>query len=136
MGDAGCTGERTPKLLEMVDTVAQTVARGATLLTAEPGEMVLVEITRWPTATRGPVGKVSEVLGNLNEPGVDTQIIIRKFGIPDEHGPEAVHGLRRTVRARAATTAQQQHSERTRDKGTHPDLRGRMIRRSSTFVLP
>jgi ribonuclease R len=24
---------------------------------AEPGEMVLVEITRWPTATRGPVGR-------------------------------------------------------------------------------
>src|SRR6266545_4814519 len=43
---------------------------------AEPGEMVLVEITRWPTATRGPVGKVSEVLGRIEEPGVDTQIII------------------------------------------------------------
>ena len=30
---------------------------------SEPGEMVLVEITRWPTATRGPVGRVIEVLG-------------------------------------------------------------------------
>ncbi len=50
---------------------------------AEPGEMVLVEITRWPTATRGPVGRVVEVLGRIDEPGVDTQIIIRKFGIPD-----------------------------------------------------
>lgn len=57
---------------------------------AEPGEMVVVEITRWPTATRGPVGRVIEVLGNINEPGVDTQIIIRKFGIPDAHPPEAV----------------------------------------------
>jgi ribonuclease R len=57
---------------------------------AEPGEMVLVEITRWPTATRGPVGRVVEVLGSVDEPGVDTQIIIRKYGIPDEHGEEAV----------------------------------------------
>ena len=57
---------------------------------AEPGEMVLVEITRWPTATRGPVGRVVEVLGNINEPGVDTEIIIRKFGIPDAHSPDAV----------------------------------------------
>jgi ribonuclease R len=64
-------------------------------LSAEPGEMVLVEITRWPTATRGPVGKVTEVLGNVNEPGVDTQIIIRKFNIPDAHPEEAVEEARR-----------------------------------------
>src|SRR5688572_2613214 len=64
-------------------------------LSAEPGEMALVEITRWPTATRGPVGKVSEVLGNINEPGVDTQIIIRKFNIPDAHPEEAVEEARR-----------------------------------------
>jgi ribonuclease R len=57
---------------------------------AEPGEMVLVEITRWPTATRGPVGRVVEVLGRIDEPGVDTQIIIRKFGIPDRHSEEAI----------------------------------------------
>ena len=31
---------------------------------AEPGEMVLVEITRWPTAQRGPVGRVAEVFGH------------------------------------------------------------------------
>jgi ribonuclease R len=57
---------------------------------AEPGEMVVVEITRWPTATRGPLGRVIEVLGRIDEPGVDTQIIIRKFNIPDAHGEEAV----------------------------------------------
>ena len=57
---------------------------------AEPGEMVLVEITRWPTATRGPIGRVVEVLGRVDQPGVDTQIIIRKFGIPDVHSDQAV----------------------------------------------
>ena len=62
---------------------------------AEPGEMVLVDITQWPTATRGPVGRVSEVLGRIEEPGVDTQIIIRKFGIPDAHSEEAVEEARR-----------------------------------------
>ncbi len=62
---------------------------------AEPGEMVLVEITRWPTATRGPVGRVAEVLGHIDEPGVDTQIIIRKFGIPDAHSDESVEEARR-----------------------------------------
>jgi ribonuclease R len=62
---------------------------------AEPGEMVLVQITRWPTATRGPVGKVAEVLGNVDEPGVDTRIIIRKFNIPDTHSEEVVEEARR-----------------------------------------
>jgi ribonuclease R len=62
---------------------------------AEPREMVLVEITRWPTPTRGPVGRVVEVLGKVDEPGVDTQIIIRKFGIPDRHGEEAVEEAKR-----------------------------------------
>ena len=62
---------------------------------AEAGEMVLVEITRWPTATRGPVGKVAEVLGRIDEPGVDTQIIIRKFNIPDTHSEESVEEARR-----------------------------------------
>ena len=52
--------------------------------------MVLVEITRWPTAARGPLGRVTEVLGDIDEPGVDTEIIIRKHGIPDEHSEEAV----------------------------------------------
>src|SRR6478736_1647419 len=50
---------------------------------AAPGEMVAAEITRWPTSTRSALGRVADVL-------VDTEIIIRKFGIPDEHGPEAV----------------------------------------------
>src|SRR5918999_759822 len=57
---------------------------------AEGGEMVLVEITRWPTASRGPVGRVREVLGRIDEPGVDTQIIIRKHGIPDSHSEESI----------------------------------------------
>ncbi len=57
---------------------------------AEPGEMVLVEITRWPTAARGPIGRVVEVLGRIEEPGVDTQIIIRKHNLPDVHSDEAV----------------------------------------------
>ena len=57
---------------------------------AKPGDMVLVELTRWPTPARGPVGRVTDVLGDIDEPGVDTEIIIRKYGIVDEHGAEAV----------------------------------------------
>jgi len=57
---------------------------------AEPGQMVTVEITQWPTPTRGPAGRVIEVLGDINDPGVDTEIILRKYDIVDAHSAEAV----------------------------------------------
>src|SRR3989454_5434848 len=57
---------------------------------ASPGDMVVVELTRWPTATRGAIGHVTEVLGDIDAPGVDTEIIIRKYGIPDAHSPDAI----------------------------------------------
>jgi len=57
---------------------------------AAPGEMVIIELTRWPTATRSAIGHVTEVLGDIDAPGVDTEIIIRKYGIPDQHSSEAV----------------------------------------------
>ncbi len=57
---------------------------------ASPGEMVTLELTRWPTATRGAIGRVAEVLGDSDAPGVDTEIVIRKHGIPDAHSDESI----------------------------------------------
>ena len=37
------------------------------------------------------MGRVTEVLGKIDDPGVDTRVIIRKHGIPDAHGAEALH---------------------------------------------
>ena len=56
---------------------------------AEPGMMVVVEITRHGAAGQPPRGVVAEVLGPIDQPGVDTEIILRKHAIPDAHGPEA-----------------------------------------------
>ena len=70
---------------------------------AAAGEMVMVALTRWPTSTRGPVGRVTEVLGDVDAPGVDTQLIIRKHGLPDVHDDGAIAEagrLGRAVRAR------------------------------------
>jgi ribonuclease R len=62
---------------------------------ARPGEMVTVELLRWPTATRGAVGRVTEVLGDIDAPGVDTAIIVRKYGLPDAHSEAALAEARR-----------------------------------------
>ena len=57
---------------------------------AAPGQMVTVEITRYPSPTRSPLGRVAEVLGSIDEPGVDIKIILRKYGIEEAHDERAV----------------------------------------------
>ena len=57
---------------------------------ATPGEMVTLAITTWPTETRPAQGRITEVLGDVNAPGVDIRVIIRKYGIADEHSAAAV----------------------------------------------
>ena len=62
---------------------------------AQPSDMVAIEITRWPTPTRNPAGRIVDVLGDIDAPGVDLQIIIRKHGIPEAHGDEALTEAKR-----------------------------------------
>ena len=57
---------------------------------AKAGDMVEVEITTFPTETRSPVGRVVRVLGQIEDEGVDTRLILKKYGIPDAHEQEAV----------------------------------------------
>lgn len=62
---------------------------------AQPDNMVVVEITQWPTPTRGPIGRVTKVLGDPDDPGVDTEVIIHKYGIPDVHAAECIEEAKR-----------------------------------------
>jgi ribonuclease R len=62
---------------------------------ASPGEMVTAEITRWPTSTRPALGRIVEVLGSLDSPGVDVAVVIRKYGLSDVHGDAAIAEARR-----------------------------------------
>jgi ribonuclease R len=59
-------------------------------LSASDGDMVTVEVQRWPGGGGPAAGRVVEVLGGLDDPGVDTAIVLRKHGIPEEHGPDAI----------------------------------------------
>ncbi len=56
---------------------------------AKAGQKVIVEVIKWPTGRRNPEGKVLEVLGYANEPGVDILSIIKQFKISEEF-PEKV----------------------------------------------
>ena len=46
------------------------------------GQMVVAEITEYPTAFRPAYAKVVEVLGDKMDAGVEIQVAIRRFGIP------------------------------------------------------
>jgi len=50
---------------------------------ARPGEMVVAEITRPPSASRNPVGRVLEILGRLADAGVDLRVVMAKHGLPE-----------------------------------------------------
>src|SRR5262245_29335694 len=49
---------------------------------AQACRMVLAEIKRPPTANRKPVGRILEVIGRLEEPGVDLKVVMAKHGLP------------------------------------------------------
>ena len=66
---------------ERVDMHLRIPAGGS--IEAEAGQMVAAAVERWPARGHGPVGRLVEVLGRLDDPGVDTAIVIRKHRLPD-----------------------------------------------------
>lgn len=49
---------------------------------AEPGQIVVVEITQQPDKNRPPMGRVIRVLGNHMAPGMEIELAIQSHGIP------------------------------------------------------
>jgi ribonuclease R len=62
----------------------------AQLGNAQPGQIVIVEITRPPSRNAQPVGRVTQVLGEHGAPGMETEIAIHSHGLPWEFPPAAV----------------------------------------------
>jgi ribonuclease R len=53
-------------------------------LSAQPGQVVVVEILQQPQRYVQPVGRVIEVLGAIDDPGMEIEIAVRKFSVPHE----------------------------------------------------
>ncbi|HEY5525320.1 MAG TPA: ribonuclease R [Clostridium sp.] len=58
---------------------------------AEHGDVVVVQITKWPDKRRSPEGEVVEVLGKKGDKGLDILTIIKKFGLPEEFPPKVLN---------------------------------------------
>ena len=50
----------------------------------KPGQVVVVELTEPPALFGQPVGRVKEVLGEIDDPGMEIEIAVRKYSVPHE----------------------------------------------------
>ena len=57
------------------------IPKGATG-TAKVGQVVVVELTEPPALYGQPVGRVKEVLGEVDDPGMEIEIAVRKYDVP------------------------------------------------------
>ncbi len=57
---------------------------------AQPGQVVTVEITDPPSGHAAPIGRVIEVLGEIDDPGMEIEIAVRKFDVPHQFDEAAV----------------------------------------------
>ncbi|HEY1057806.1 MAG TPA: ribonuclease R [Limnobacter sp.] len=84
---------------------------------AIPGQVVTVEIVEQPTRHSQPIGRVVEVLGDLDDPGMEIEIAVRKFDVPYEFDHLTIN-----------------QAESLPDVVEHKDLKGRVDLRDVPFV--
>jgi ribonuclease R len=66
---------------------------------AAAGQVVSIELTESPSLHSQPVGRVVEVLGEIDDPGMEIEIAVRKFEVPHRFSPRV---SRRPPRSRSA----------------------------------
>jgi ribonuclease R len=57
---------------------------------AAAGQVVAIELTEPPSMYSQPVGRVTEVLGEIDDPGMEIEIAVRKYEVPHLFSPEAL----------------------------------------------
>ncbi|WP_370807412.1 ribonuclease R [Simplicispira lacusdiani] len=63
---------------------------GGALALAKPGQVVVVELTEPPALFGQPVGRITEVLGEVDDPGMEIEIAVRKYGVPHEFSEDCL----------------------------------------------
>lgn len=71
------------------------IPKGATSL-AKPGQVVVVELVGPPALFGQPLGRIKEVLGEVDDPGMEIEIAVRKYSVPHEFS-QACIALARTL---------------------------------------
>jgi ribonuclease R len=65
------------------------IPKGATGA-AKAGQVVVVELTEPPSLFGQPVGRIKEVLGEVDDPGMEIEIAVRKYAVPHEFSADCL----------------------------------------------
>ncbi len=84
---------------------------------AQHGQVVAVEIIEQPSRHSQPLGRVAEVLGEIDDPGMEIEIAVRKFDVPVEFSDGA-----------------HKQADRLPDAVRKTDLKGRIDLRDVPFI--
>ncbi|MFW5646524.1 MAG: ribonuclease R [Acetivibrio ethanolgignens] len=57
---------------------------------AVTGHKVVAQLISYGSSQKSPEGKIVEILGHVNDPGVDIMSIIKAFGLPEEYPAEVM----------------------------------------------
>ena len=57
---------------------------------ATAGQVVAIELTEPPSLFSQPMGRVTEVLGEIDDPGMEIEIAVRKYEVPHRFSPETL----------------------------------------------
>ncbi|SAL27349.1 ribonuclease R [Caballeronia sordidicola] len=57
---------------------------------AKVGQVVSVDLTDFPSRHSQPLGRVVEVIGDIDDPGMEIEIAVRKYGVPHEFSDRAL----------------------------------------------
>lgn len=57
---------------------------------ASVGQVVAIELTESPSLYSQPMGRVTEVLGEIDDPGMEIEIAVRKYEVPHRFSPETL----------------------------------------------
>ena len=71
------------------------IPKGATGV-ARVGQVVVVELVEPPALFGQPVGRINEVLGEVDDPGMEIEIAVRKYSVPHAFSPVCL-ALTRTL---------------------------------------
>ncbi|MFY9269816.1 MAG: ribonuclease R [Candidatus Manganitrophaceae bacterium] len=59
-------------------------------LSAETGQIVVAEILSYPSKSRNPEGKVVKILGRIEDPKIDTEVVIASHSFPRDFPSDAI----------------------------------------------
>ena len=69
--------------------IGQDIMLSGTPGKAKAGQVVNVELLEQPSRYTQPVGRIVELLGDIDDPGMEIEIAVRKYGVPHEFSDAA-----------------------------------------------